>query len=83
MDSSVDFNYAVTEIHKQIMSLHSLMESEVSNLGPVVGRQEITSASDWLKLEKVLHNWQRAAEEAFNISRMQTENEKDKSKNDI
>ncbi|XP_026202232.1 axonemal dynein light chain domain-containing protein 1 isoform X2 [Anabas testudineus] len=71
------------EIHKQIMSLHSLMESEVSNLGPVVGRQEITSASDWLKLEKVLHNWQRAAEEAFNISRMQTENEKDKSKNDI
>lgn len=64
------------------MSLHSLMESSVPKLA-VIGQSEMMSVSDWLKLERVLHNWHSLAEEAFNISRMQTEDEKDKSKTDI
>lgn len=59
------------------------MESWVSKLGAVIGQPEMMPAPDWLKLEKALHNWQSLAEEAFNISSMQTENEKDKNKPDI
>lgn len=58
------------------------MESSVSKLA-VISRSEMMSDPDWAMLEKVLHNWHSLAEEAFNISRMQTENEKDKSKTDM
>uniref|UniRef100_A0A8C9YG51 Axonemal dynein light chain domain containing 1 n=1 Tax=Sander lucioperca TaxID=283035 RepID=A0A8C9YG51_SANLU len=71
-------------IHGEIMSLLGLMESRVSKLGAVIGRPEMMSISDWLKLEKALRNWQSLAEKAFqNVSSTQTENEKDKNKLDI
>ncbi|XP_078114779.1 axonemal dynein light chain domain-containing protein 1 [Sander vitreus] len=71
-------------IHGEIMSLLGLMESRVSNLGAVIGRPEMMSISDWLKLEKALRSWQSLAEKAFqNVSSTQTENEKDKNKLDI
>lgn len=54
------------------------MESWVSKLGTVIGRSEVMSTSDWLKLEMALSSWQSLAEKAVqNISGMQTENEKD------
>uniref|UniRef100_A0A671Y7A3 Axonemal dynein light chain domain containing 1 n=1 Tax=Sparus aurata TaxID=8175 RepID=A0A671Y7A3_SPAAU len=65
-------------IHGQITSLLRLMESWVSKLDTVIGRPEVMSASDWLKLEMALSSWQTLAEKALqNISSMQTENEKD------
>ncbi|KAM8745860.1 axonemal dynein light chain domain-containing protein 1 isoform 1-T1 [Acanthopagrus schlegelii] len=65
-------------IHGQITSLLRLMESWVSKLGTVIGRSEVMSTSDWLKLEMALSSWQSLAEKAVqNISGMQTENEKD------
>ncbi|XP_010732805.3 axonemal dynein light chain domain-containing protein 1 isoform X1 [Larimichthys crocea] len=70
-------------IHGQIMSLLGLMESWVSKLGSAIGQPEMMSVSDWLKLEKALHNWQSLAENALqNVSIMQTENE-NKNKPDI
>ncbi|KAG8003143.1 Axonemal dynein light chain domain-containing protein 1 [Nibea albiflora] len=70
-------------IHGQIMSLLGLMESWVSKLGSAIGQPEMMSVSDWLKLEKALHNWQSLSEKALqNVSIMQTENE-NKSKPDI
>ncbi|XP_070688333.1 axonemal dynein light chain domain-containing protein 1 [Pempheris klunzingeri] len=66
-------------IHDQITSLVGLMESWVSKLRAVIGRQETISASDWLKLEKALHKWQSLTEEALqNVSSMQTEKDKNK-----
>lgn len=57
------------------------MESWVSKLDTVIGRPEVMSASDWLKLEMALSSWQTLAEKALqNISSMQTENEKDDTK---
>ncbi|XP_059197709.1 axonemal dynein light chain domain-containing protein 1 isoform X2 [Centropristis striata] len=71
-------------IHGQITSLLGSMESRVSKLGAAIGRPEMMSVSDWLKLEKALHNWQSLAEKAFqNDSNIQTENNKDKKKTDI
>ncbi|XP_034737078.1 axonemal dynein light chain domain-containing protein 1 isoform X2 [Etheostoma cragini] len=71
-------------IHGEIMSLLGLMESRVSKLGAVIGRQEMMSIPDWLKLETALRLWQSLAERAFqNMSSSQTENEKDKNKLDI
>ncbi|KAM7388054.1 hypothetical protein PAMP_024255 [Pampus punctatissimus] len=68
-------------IHGQIMSLLGLMESWVAKLGAMIGRSEIMPVSDWLRLEKALHNWQGLAEEALqNISIVQTMKEKDKRK---
>lgn len=65
------------------MSLLGLMESWVSKLGSAIGQPEMMSVSDWLKLEKALHNWQSLAENALqNVSIMQTENE-NKNKPDI
>ncbi|TKS74300.1 Axonemal dynein light chain domain-containing protein 1 [Collichthys lucidus] len=70
-------------IHGQIMSLLGLMESWVSKLGSAIGQPEMMSVSDWLKLEKALHNWQSLAENALqNVSILQTENE-NKNKPDI
>ncbi|XP_054459231.1 axonemal dynein light chain domain-containing protein 1 isoform X2 [Anoplopoma fimbria] len=71
-------------IHGQIMSLLGSMESQDSKLRAVIGRPEIMSVSDWLKLEKALGNWKSLAEKAFqNVSSKQTENEKDNNKPDI
>ncbi|XP_070765582.1 axonemal dynein light chain domain-containing protein 1 [Enoplosus armatus] len=71
-------------IHRQITSLLGLMESWVSKLGAVIGRPEMMSVSDWLKLEKALRIWQSLCDEALKDDfSMQTENEKDKNKPDI
>ncbi len=52
------------------------MESWVSKLGAAIGQQEMTSASDLLKLEEALCNWHSLAEKAIqNIFSVQTENE--------
>ena len=60
------------------MSLLGSMESRVSKLGAVIGRPEVMSVSDWLKLEKELRSWQSLAEKASqSMSSTQTENEKD------
>ncbi|XP_078025023.1 axonemal dynein light chain domain-containing protein 1 [Epinephelus lanceolatus] len=66
-------------IHRQITSLLRSMESQVSKLGAVIGRPEIMSVSEGLKLENELRNWQSLAEDASqNISSMQTEKEAEK-----
>ncbi|XP_032382037.1 axonemal dynein light chain domain-containing protein 1 isoform X2 [Etheostoma spectabile] len=71
-------------IHGEIMSLLRLMESRVSKLGAVIGRQETMSIPDWLKLETALRMWQSLAEKAFqNMSSSQTDNKTDKNKLDI
>ncbi|XP_073332588.1 axonemal dynein light chain domain-containing protein 1 [Pagrus major] len=66
-------------IHGQITSLLRLMESWVSKLDTAIGRPEVMSASDWLKLEMALSNWQSLAEKVLqNISSMQTDKETEK-----
>ncbi|KAF3690727.1 Axonemal dynein light chain domain-containing protein 1 [Channa argus] len=70
-------------IHTWIMSLHGLMESWVTKLDAMITCPDNMSMPDLLNLEKALQNWLSLAEDAPNISRTQTENEKDKSKPDI
>lgn len=55
------------------------MEPWVSKLKVAIGRPELMSVSDWLKLEKALRKWQSLAEEALqNVSSMQIEKDKKK-----
>ncbi|XP_039984217.1 axonemal dynein light chain domain-containing protein 1 isoform X3 [Xiphias gladius] len=75
-------------VHGLVMSLHGFMEPWVSKLGAVICQPETMSVSDWLKLEKALHNWQSLVEETLqNVSSMQTKerngNERDKNKLNI
>ncbi|XP_023125674.2 axonemal dynein light chain domain-containing protein 1 [Amphiprion ocellaris] len=69
-------------IHRRITSLLGLIESWVSKIATVNGWPEMMSVSDWLKLEKALHDWQSLAEEVLQCI-MQTENKKDQNKPDI
>ncbi|XP_051803396.1 axonemal dynein light chain domain-containing protein 1 isoform X2 [Acanthochromis polyacanthus] len=63
-------------VHRRITSLLGLIESWVSKVAAVNGWPEKMSVSDWLKLEKALHDCQSLAEEALQ-SIMQTENKPD------
>ncbi|XP_030582751.1 axonemal dynein light chain domain-containing protein 1 isoform X2 [Archocentrus centrarchus] len=65
--------------HGHLMSLCSLMESWVSKLAAVIEQPEQMSVSDWLELEKALHNWQSLTEEA----QQHFSNKKDNNKPDI
>ncbi|XP_076583081.1 axonemal dynein light chain domain-containing protein 1 [Chaetodon auriga] len=70
-------------IHGQITVLLGLMESWISKLGASIGRPEMMSVCDWLKLEKALCNWQSVAEKAKqSVSSMQTDSD-NKNKHDI
>ncbi|XP_068176266.1 axonemal dynein light chain domain-containing protein 1 [Antennarius striatus] len=69
--------------HRQISSLHGMMESWVSKLGKLIGQPEKLSASDWPKLETTLCSWQSLTEKALqNVSHLQTEDGKDKNEPD-
>ncbi|XP_034534055.1 axonemal dynein light chain domain-containing protein 1 isoform X2 [Notolabrus celidotus] len=75
-----------TGIHAQIRSLSRLMESWVAKLDAMTGRAEIMSASDWLKFQRALHDWQSLAEDAlknFPSSQSVDESDKDKDKPNI
>ncbi|CAJ1074122.1 axonemal dynein light chain domain-containing protein 1 isoform X1 [Xyrichtys novacula] len=72
-----------TGIYAQIRSLFGSMESEVSKLSAVIGRPEMISTSDWLRLGKALHNWQTLAEDISKNFSTQAEVENDKSKPNI
>uniref|UniRef100_A0A665TSX4 Axonemal dynein light chain domain containing 1 n=1 Tax=Echeneis naucrates TaxID=173247 RepID=A0A665TSX4_ECHNA len=69
------------EVHRQIRSLLGFIESWISKLNAVICQPDTMAASDWLKLERGLHNWQSLANEALqNISTTQKENQRDKTK---
>ncbi|XP_028259743.1 axonemal dynein light chain domain-containing protein 1 [Parambassis ranga] len=64
--------------YSRIMSLLGLVESWVSKIGSMIRRPEMTTASDWQKLEKALQEWQSFAEEALQqISITPREDKKD------
>ncbi|XP_029356233.1 axonemal dynein light chain domain-containing protein 1 [Echeneis naucrates] len=70
-----------SEVHRQIRSLLGFIESWISKLNAVICQPDTMAASDWLKLERGLHNWQSLANEALqNISTTQKENQRDKTK---
>uniref|UniRef100_A0A3P9CSN5 Axonemal dynein light chain domain containing 1 n=1 Tax=Maylandia zebra TaxID=106582 RepID=A0A3P9CSN5_9CICH len=52
-------------LHGNVMSLHGLMESRGSKLAAVIEDPEKMAVSDWLELERALHNWKSLADEAF------------------
>ncbi|KAK0155200.1 Axonemal dynein light chain domain-containing protein 1 [Merluccius polli] len=64
-------------IHKFTMSLVGLMESWANKLRTAIGQSDVMQASDWLKLEKALCDWQSLAEEMLqSVSSSQSEEEK-------
>lgn len=58
------------------MSLHGLMESWGSKLAAVIEDPEKMPVSDWLELERALHNWKSLADEAFRHFSNKTGNNK-------
>ncbi|KAG7271862.1 hypothetical protein CRUP_028234, partial [Coryphaenoides rupestris] len=61
-------------IHKLTMSLVGLMESWANKLRTAIGQSDTMQASDWLKLEKALFDWQSLAEDMLqNVSDSQSE----------
>uniref|UniRef100_A0A3B4GC10 Axonemal dynein light chain domain containing 1 n=1 Tax=Pundamilia nyererei TaxID=303518 RepID=A0A3B4GC10_9CICH len=50
-------------LHGNVMSLHGLMESRGSKLAAVIEDPEKMAVSDWLELERALHNWKSLADE--------------------
>ncbi|CAL8309343.1 unnamed protein product [Lota lota] len=68
-------------IHKLTMSLISLMESWANKLRTAIDQSDTMHASDWLKLEKALFDWQSLAEEMLQrVSSSQSEYEKTQEK---
>ncbi|CAL8255020.1 unnamed protein product [Merluccius merluccius] len=64
-------------VHKFTMSLVGLMESWANKLRTAIGQSDVMHASDWLKLEKALCDWQSLAEEMLqSVSSSQSEEEK-------
>ncbi|XP_074524433.1 axonemal dynein light chain domain-containing protein 1 isoform X3 [Halichoeres trimaculatus] len=73
-----------TGIHAQIRSLLGSMELWVSKLNSMISQTEVIPTSDWLKLEKVLLNWQSLAEDTLkNFLSTQPVNENNKNPPDI
>ncbi|XP_039456633.1 axonemal dynein light chain domain-containing protein 1 isoform X3 [Oreochromis aureus] len=63
-------------LHGNVMSLHGLMESWGSKLAAVIEDPEKMPVSDWLELERALHNWKSLADEAFRHFSNKTGNNK-------
>nr|XP_014267463.1 axonemal dynein light chain domain-containing protein 1 [Maylandia zebra] len=63
-------------LHGNVMSLHGLMESRGSKLAAVIEDPEKMAVSDWLELERALHNWKSLADEAFRHFSNKTDNNK-------
>lgn len=78
------FRYVSSGIHAQIRSLFGSMESWVSKLGSMITRPEKSPSSGWLKLEKVLTNWQSLAEDTMkNFPSAQSVDESNKNQPNI
>lgn len=52
------------------------MESRGSKLAAVIEDPEKMAVSDWLELERALHNWKSLADEAFQHFSNKTDNNK-------
>ena len=71
----------VSGIHKLTMSLISPMEFWADKLRTAIGQSDTMQASNWLKLEKALFDWQRLAEEMLQrVSCSQSEYERTQEK---